>query len=73
MPEYLRTAELCRAAVEKLVRVMDESALKYVPEYLRTAELCRAAVEKNRYALKYVPKPLRTADLIKAAKVASKS
>ena len=62
VPRPLRTAKVCRAAVEE-----NGEALEYVPEPLRTAELCRAAVKKKGKALKYVPEYLRTAELCRAA------
>jgi len=42
VPEHLRTAELCRIAVQNRGYV-----LRYVPENLRTAELYRIAVQNN--------------------------
>ena len=55
VPPELKTAELCRAAVED-----DGWALAFVPKGLRTAELCIAAVKQaDEYALEYVPAALR--------------
>ncbi|MCL2193387.1 MAG: DUF4116 domain-containing protein [Treponema sp.] len=40
MPEGLKTAELCLAAVRK-----DAASFIHVPDELKTAELCLAAVK----------------------------
>ena len=63
VPENLRTAELCLAAVQNSYF----STLKYVPQDLRTAELCLAAVQKNGYNLPDVPEHLRSVELCLAA------
>jgi hypothetical protein len=55
LPDALKTAEICLAAVQQ-----DGRALDYVPEELKTQELCLAAVQQYGYAFRYVPDALKT-------------
>jgi hypothetical protein len=59
VPENLKTAELCCAAV-----AINWHALEYVPDVLKTAEMCLAAVLACELAREYVPESL-AASLVK--------
>jgi hypothetical protein len=54
VPEELKTAELCAAAVQQC-----GWALKYAPDNLKTQELCLTAVQQHDWALEYVPETLK--------------
>ena len=54
VPECVKTAELCLAAVRQ-----SGDALEHVPENLKTEELCLATVKQNGYALQNVPECLK--------------
>ena len=64
----LKTAELCRKAVEEEAVFnwrpeefkKGEAVLKYIPEGLRTEELCILAVHKNTNSLFYMPSERKT-------------
>jgi hypothetical protein len=58
VPENLKTAEMCLAAVKE-----EAGSLPYVPENLKTAEICLVAVKKDGYAIQYVPPNLMTAEM----------
>jgi uncharacterized protein (TIGR02145 family) len=62
VPEALKTAEMCMAAVEN-----EGLALGDVPEALKTAEMCMAAVKNDGLALDFAPEALKTLELCIAA------
>ena len=60
MPESLKTAEICLAAVQD-----NGLALEFVPDELKTMEMCLAAVQNNAKALQFVHQTLKVAVLEK--------
>ena len=63
VPEALRDAEMCWAAV----RQNAPSALEAVPVDLRTRDLCLEAVRHNGNALRHVPEALRDEEMLMTA------
>lgn len=58
VPEPLKTAELCLAAVKSYGHV-----LEFVPDTLKTTELCLEAVKSDGEALAFVPDALKTEEI----------
>jgi len=60
MPESLKTAEICLAAVQD-----NGLALEFAPDELKSVEICTAAVQNRDEAMEFVPKTLKTVVLKK--------
>ena len=58
MPESLKTAEICLAAVQD-----NGLALEFAPDELKSVEICTAAVQNRDEAMEFVPKTLEAAIL----------
>ena len=68
IPEHLRDAELCWAAVRQ-----DGHRIGFVPDHLVDRDICREAVSNTPAAIRYVPQSLLDRDLAMLAVIKSGS